>query len=316
VSPIFLLGSGVALPGSRVSIRDVFDAERARTDRQLAALSPRLAARVITELGIDAVLRHGGPPSDLGLRAARAALDRARVTSDRVRLVIDFSTLPGDHPGVWSLALRVQGELAPDALALSVGGNGCAGFHVALRTASALMRVNPEIDIALLVAADCVRDYGRVCLPVSVLGDGSSAVVLGREAQDAPRLLGLSTSTVGAFADVLTLRGDPPKTEVNGTAFESQVLPAHFVMCQRVLSRAMAQIPAGEVASLVYPNTSDLDRHSAARALGLPLVGSGLRDQGHVFASDMILNLPDRIDRPTALVAVGSGFTWGACVFG
>jgi 3-oxoacyl-[acyl-carrier-protein] synthase III len=111
---------------------------------------------------------HDGPPSELGLKAARSALERAGVEPARVRLIVDYSTLPGNRPALWTLSNHLQGELGcAEAVALSTQGGGCAGLHVALRTAIALMRDDPALDVALLVASDCVGTLGRCCLRCS-----------------------------------------------------------------------------------------------------------------------------------------------------
>jgi 3-oxoacyl-[acyl-carrier-protein] synthase III len=327
---IFLLGAAAAVPDGSLSVETVVQAERKRYVAQLEALSPRLRERVTAGLGIRAVRVHDGPPSTLGLRAAGAALSRAQIDPSRVRLVVDFSTLPGDEPGLWSLAVRLQGELGcTEAAVLSAQGSGCAGLHLALRAAGALMRAEPELDVALLVASDCVRSAGRVCLPVSILGDAASALVLSRApapSRQTPRIASIATSTLGTYHDVIALRGDPPTIQIDGHAFESQILPLHFVMCARLLGRALAgaHCEPERVSQLVYPNTTCADRKSVRRALNLPhaqLSGPGLEQLGHAFASDMVINLPPQWspeqlgpEACTALIAVGNGFTWGACI--
>jgi hypothetical protein len=83
---------------------------------------------------------------------------------------------------------------------------------------------------------------------------------------------------------------------------------------------------AETVTGLVYPNTSALDREQVLRALPLPqarLYGPGPAQLGHTLGNDMIVNLPPLWtadgpgpDETTALIAVGSGFTWGASIIG
>jgi 3-oxoacyl-[acyl-carrier-protein] synthase III len=165
----------------------------------------------------------------------------------------------------------------------------------------------------------------------SVLGDAASAVVLGTrppQGRAAPRLLSVVTSTLGVFHDIIQLAGCPLRMQIDGRAFESRVLPVHFVMCERVLGRALERANRSRkgITHLVYPNTSELDRASVTRALEIAsgrLSGPGPTHCGHAFASDMILNLPAQLtpadpgsDAVMVLLAVGSGFTWGACVVG
>ncbi len=121
-------------------------------------------------------------------------------------------------------------------------------------------------------------------------------------------------------------QGLPAIPEVDGRAFEERILPLHFIMSRRVLWRALrrANKQLEDVEHLVYPNTSALDRSSIARSLGLAaerLSGPGPRWLGHAFASDLVLNFPPLPGEPSptwcvALLAVGSGFTWGAGIVG
>ncbi|MFC1641193.1 hypothetical protein ACFL5O_00695 [Myxococcota bacterium] len=287
--------------------------------------------RIAQGLGIEAVHVHGSRPSELGLAAARGALAQAQADAEGVGLIIDCSTLPGDHSLPWSLANLLAHELGcREVMAFSTQGAGCAGLLVALRVANALLTREPRLGPALLVASDCVPAGGRSCLPISVMGDASSAVVLGAASSEhqrkAPRLLSVVTSTLGAHHAVVTGHGCPPLLKIDGRAFEDRILPLHFVMCRRILLRALSG--AGrrweDIAHLVYPNTSLLDRDSVVRALGLThsqLCGPGPQHLGHAFASDLVLNFPSPCPPLDArqclgLLAAGSGFTWGAAILG
>jgi hypothetical protein len=125
---------------------------------------------------------------------------------------------------------------------------------------------------------------------------------------------------------VIVGRGSPAIPEVDGASFEERILPLHFIMSHRVLVRALER--AGktlkDLRHLVYPNTTALDRTSVARSLGIgveQLSGPGPRLLGHAFASDLVLNFPELPTNPghawcAALLAVGSGFNWGASIVG
>ena len=329
---VSLRAAAVCLGENTAQVEHILAQEAERYAAQLEALSPQLRQRIVAGLGIEAVRVHPGPPSSLGRQAAQQALARAGVSPSRVRLIVDFSTLPGDRPGLWSLANRLQHELGcEDAATLWAQGSGCAGLHLALRTACALMLHEPGLDLALLVASDCVGSLGRCCLPVSILTDAASALVLSSAtpaSDPAPRILSVHCSTLGAYHETICLEGSPPTIKVDGHNFESKILPLHFVMSQRVLSRALREAgkQLADISTLVYPNTTALDRASVTRALGIcseRLSGPGPGQLGHGLASDMLINLPpfDQLvakgpSECTALLAVGSGFTWGACIVG
>lgn len=324
---LFILSTAVVVPNARVSVADIRRTEHSRWERQLGALSPPVRQRIESGLGITEVRRMTCLPSEAARRAALMALERANIEAARLTLILDFSTLPGDRPGIWSLAHKLQADLGCDeALPLSVTGSGCAGFFVALRLARAWLGAKSAEGAALLVASDRVAAGGRASLPISIMGDAASAVVVSanpRAMGPSVRVTGLCTTTLGMHHDIVTAQGSPPLIEVDAAAFEAKILPLHFVMCHRVLGRALAQ--AGrrleDVEALGYPNTTELDRKSVTRALGMApekLTGPGPESLGHAFASDLVINFPLLSDGSpfgcAALLGVGSGFTWGACI--
>ena len=94
-------------------------------------------------------------PYELMVRAARAALAEAGLAGERVDLIVDYSTLPGEAGVSAPLAPRLAVDLGAEAsLNLSFKFGGCAGFHLAVKQAAALMRSDPRLKVALLVATD------------------------------------------------------------------------------------------------------------------------------------------------------------------
>lgn len=325
--PLYVRSAVAIVPSTRLPVEAIIAGERSRYDRQCSALSPALRERLEHRLGIGSISVHEGPPSRLGVRAAWSALGLAEIAPSEVGVVVDFSTMYGDRPGIWSLANVVQGSLEGcEGAALSVSGSGCAGLHLALRVSAALLAQETSIRSALLVASDCVPRGSRCCLPVSIMGDAASALVLSTEPPSsgpAVVLRAVATTTMGRQQEVITAHGNPPVIEVDGGAFEAAVLPLHFFLCHRLLAQVLALSGKRleDLDALVYPNTTALDRTSITRALGLRpdrLWGPGPDATGHAFANDMIINLPDfsRADAPEwcALLAAGSGFTWGAAL--
>ena len=327
-SSIYLRGIGTALPPERISVAAVLRQEGDRYERQMAALTPAFRRRLEAGLGIDEVAIHRGSSSSLALEAVARAVEHAGIRPSEIDAIIDFGTWPGDYPAIWCLANQIQAELgSPRATPLGVHGSGCAGLHLALRVAEAWLRRPADGPRhALLVASDCVPVGGRVSLPVSIMGDAASALVISTDpgpSRPVVRLGAVATTTVGTHHALLRAEGAPPRIEVDAAAFEASILPIHFVMCQRVLQRALSHADHGidNLGALVYPNTTALDRQSVARALSIPpdrVCGPGPATLGHAFANDLVINLPHfaTLSIPTAigLLAVGSGFTWGASV--
>ncbi len=322
----YLRSVATAIPPTQLSRVTLRDREHDRYEAQLAALTPALRARLETQLGIENVTEHRGPPSELARTATARALERAGLAAHSLGAILDFSTMPGDYPAIAALTNQVQHDLGAErAVPFAVSGSGCAGGLLALRVAAAWLEAHG--GSALLFGADCLPSDGRCSLPISLMGDAASAAVLSAEPPPAGgglRLRAVTTTTVGQHHALVRAVGSPPRIEVDAAAFEERILPLHFVMCQRVLQRALAAAhrPASAITHLVYPNTTALDRSSVLRALDLPgaeLCGPGPTHLGHAFANDLFINFPDlaQLEPATtiAMLGVGSGFTWGAAIF-
>lgn len=326
-----ILGIGVVLPEHRLDIDEVLATERANIDAQLSMLSPAFRARLMANLGLAKIADFGARPSShAGRSAAQLALRRAELTPGQLGLIIDYSTFAADCPGIWSLAHEVQGELGTTtATALGVRGSGCAGLHAALLVAGAMLSANPALGAALLVAADRAPNAGRCCLPISFMADAATALVVARpgvHARPLATIRSIVLQQVGLFSRVLVADGEPPRMCVDGATFERKVLPLHFVMLHRVLTRALNDLDLVPSAldAIVYPNTTALDRQGIARGFGFApdqLIGPGPAEVGHAFANDMLINAAALFDaegtagpRLTAWLAAGSGFSWAAAI--
>ncbi len=319
------------LPEERIDIESVYAEERERIDAQLSKLSPAFRARLTANLGLKSIASFGTRlSSDAGRSAATLALSQAKLPEERVGLILDYSTYAADCPEIWSLANDVQGHLeACSAISLSVRGAGCAGLHSAMLVAAAMLSANPSLGPALLVAADRAPTEGRSCLPISFMSDAATALVVASpEVHTRPlaRIHSVAMSQVGRFSNVLVADGYPPRMTIDAALFERKILPLHFVMLHKVLSRALAEanMQQCELDGIVYPNTTALDRKGIARGFGLEeahLLGPGPAHLGHAFANDMLINSAALFDpssnttrRRTAWLAAGSGFSWGAAI--
>ena len=332
-SPFWLdiLAVGLSLPENAESAQSVMKRESARTESQLAALSEDFRARLLSNLGLDTVLCDSETPSrDRGAQAARRAIEAAGITGKQLGLIIDFTTLAEDASALGSLANHVQHtEQATSAFVLGTRGAGCCGFHAALTVAQAFFKSDPTLEFALLVAADRASEIGRMCLPVSIMADAASAMVLARPG-NASRRIGcvraVMTQTNGRFSEVIGADPATRQVVIDSATFETQIVPLHFVVLNRLLNKALkaAELSRADIGAIVYPNTTELDRMSVARALEFDqklLLGPGPRNTGHAFANDLLINGDSlfKLNTPegrvhSAWLAAGSGFTWGAAI--
>ena len=329
--PLDILALGLSLPERTVAAAEVLQQEGPRVREQLAVLSAGFCTRLMSNLGIDSVMCDTDIPSrERGRSAAQQALNLTGIAGKSLGLIIDFTTFANDAKGIWSLGHDIQQFIdAPGALVVGATGSGCCGLHLALRTAQAFFCADPKLQFALLVASDRAPDGGRVCLPVSIMADAASAVVIAR-ADCSPRPIGrvraVITQSSGRFVDVISVDRSSSAIAINSAVFERQLRPLHLVILGRLLARALAaaKLPRLAIEALIYPNTTELDRQSVARALDFDpesLLGPGPLNYGHAFANDLIINSQALFKQTnkrdclhSAWLAAGSGFTWGAAI--
>ncbi len=260
------------------------------------------------------------------LALAAPAIDALmkRNNAGDIGLIVDFSTVIYPQR---TLSGRVQAYIGqPRAKCLDLTSGGCASFHLSLWTVSAIFHKYPELRSALLVASDIVPFRSRLCFPLSVLGDGASAVILSRE-NVRFELLAVSYKSLGDVAAAVGIpswRNEPVSVDI--PVFENRLLPIYFKAVYDVIREVFNEAGLGwdQVDIVVYPNMSEMDRDAFRRAFRLPkekFPETNLQTQGHVFASDMILNLEQFMSRNliqpgmhVLMLSSGAGFHWGAAL--
>lgn len=333
-SGIGILSAAYYLPPARKSVQDIFRDERIPDEPLAIDIDFR------RDIGIESVREAGAEaPSDLGLQAARRAVEEAGIDPAEIDLVLDFTSIPEDYPApTWSAAGIVQRELgAVNAFATAVNTGGCTSYHVGLRTACALLGADDRRRTALLFAGDKTPPRNRTYYPITVTCDGGSAVVL-RKGHERRRILSVEVITVGELHDVWYVPG--PSRQSPGQPFSEEmlhmrsdmkrfnesVITINLFMFRKVMKAAMrrAGVKADDVAAYVYPTFSSWDQRSFCRGLGIPeekVYTEGLARHGHLQENDMVMNYADAVAdgriREGDVVMVttnGAGFAWGAAV--
>jgi 3-oxoacyl-[acyl-carrier-protein] synthase III len=324
-----LAGAGYALPETVESVRDILARERDRVDAALSAVSPALRRRATTQLGIERV-RCCGPqePYELMARAADLALGRAGIAGSTVDLIIDYSTLPGPGALYAPLAQRLSTHIgAETSLNYSLKFGGCAGMHMAMQLALALMRGDDRLRSALLVAADSPPPGSRSLMPITVQGDAGSAIVLHAGGTRGPSIEATEVLTVGELHGVITLEtrqdGGGLELRVDAAQSERDVMPVYYLHFNRLIQRVMSKagIRLSDVDHVVYSNLSAGDREGFVRAMGFPPAmnrPTAMAEYGHTFASDLAINYCDLVREGAVspgqwllFASAGIGFAWG-----
>jgi len=299
-APVGLLATACAFPSTSRSITEVLSDEDVQ-------LSPDAFGRLgISSVGVS---RDGETGADLALTAAETALSAAGVKGKQIDLILDYTVLPQLFlVPVWNLGNKLQHELdATNAFTLGFSGGGTSNFHVALRFATDLLRANEHMRTALLFGADTAIPGNRVINqdePVTVLGDGASAIVLSRDAES-DIVLGTEISTDGAYHDVSYIPGGAlnhldreDRTELYRLQIDTERLTrAPLAQTLKRLGDAAlddAGRQRGDVRHFIFPNLSAADQAMSAAVWGVPPTPRDEANRsrnGHVQATDLVLNL-------------------------
>jgi 3-oxoacyl-[acyl-carrier-protein] synthase III len=146
-------------------------------------------------------MEAGESTTDLGTRAARAAMEMADVSPDQIDAIV-VATVTADHLFP-SAACMVQKELEANNAAAYDLSAGCSGFIYGLETANNSIRQGTA-NTVLVVGAERLssvvnwQDRGTCVL----LGDGAGAVVL-RGTDSKGGILSTHTKSDGRFWDLL-----------------------------------------------------------------------------------------------------------------
>jgi len=327
VANVRIAAMAYAVPPGVETVEAILEREKARVEAVLAPLRPPARKKALDALGLTRVHVCGDKqPYDLVLEAASAALAEAGVKAKDIDLIVDYSTLPGEKCLYTSFAHKISADLGAEiSLNLSYKAGGCAGLHLALKTALAWMGADDRIVTALLIAGDTPPEGNRSLLPVTVQGDAASAVVLRRHTADGPLLLGVEVMTLGHLHDTIALTTVNGRLEIRADAprIETEVMPIYYLNLLRLVDRVLAgaSVKLADIDHFIYSNISRGDRDGFRRMLGLPegvLPPTAMSEYGHTFASDLAINYTDlrRAGRilPGQFVlfaAAGIGFTWG-----
>ncbi|MDP3519103.1 MAG: beta-ketoacyl-ACP synthase III [Hydrogenophaga sp.] len=314
-----ITGTGSYLPPRRVTNADLA-AELA--ERGLETSDEWIVERT----GIRA--RHFAAPdvcsSDLGVEAARSAMDAAGVTPQDIDLIIVATSTPDmvfpSTAAILQHKLGIAGCPVFDVQAV------CSGFVYALTVADALIRTGTAKK-ALVIGAEVfsrILDFNDRTTCV-LFGDGAGAVVL--EASDTPGILATDLHADGKHVGILC---------VPGTVSGGQVLgePTLKMDGQAVFKLAVGVLEGAARATLAKAGLKDTDidwliphqaniriMTSTARKLKLSMdkVVVTVDQHGNTSAASIPLALDHAVragqvqkGQKLLLEGVGGGFTWGA----
>ena len=325
-----IAAAAYAVPPDDEAVTEVFEREQIRIERALAPLSSESRKKAIDGLGLNRVRVCGeNKLYDLVLEAASKAIVEAGIKGRDINLILDYSTWSSESSQSLSFAHKLSDDLgAETAMILSFKVGGCAGLHVAIKTAMGWMSTDETIQTVLLVTGDAAPEGNRSLLPITMHGDAGSAVILRREVGEGPRLLSVKAMTVGHLHNAITMSrtNGRPDIVIDALCMEQQVRPVYFLNMLSVINQALAaaSLSMKDINHFIYSNLSRRDREGFCKLVGLPKGGlppTPMEEYGHTFASDLVINYANMqregLIRPGQLLlfaSAGIGFTWGATI--
>ena len=277
----------------------------------------------------------GEATSDMGVQAARRALDDAGLKPADIDLLI-VATITPDMP-MPATACIIQQKLGVPTTAACFDLNAaCTGFLYALDTACAMLssgRYRHALVIGVEKLSTIVDWKDRTtCV---LFGDGAGAVVVGKSPVSGQGLIGTKLGALGDSVDLLCIPGggsNAPATAASiaaGDHFLKMKGKEVFKLAVRVMDEAARDILeqhhlSADQISLVIPHQANLriieaiseylelpmerffvnvDRYGNTSAASIPLALDEARRTGRIKCGDL-----------TLLVAFGAGLTYGSAL--
>ena len=314
-----ITGTGSYLPPNRLSNADLV--------AQLAAQGVDTSDDWIVErTGIRA--RHFAEPgvfsSDLGLEAARRALQAAGLEAQAIDLIIVATSTPDMvFP---STACILQNKLGANGCAAFDVQAVCSGFVYALTIADAMIKTGAATK-ALVIGAEVfsrILDFKDRTTCV-LFGDGAGAVVL--EASSTPGILASDLHADGKHVGILCVPGHVSGGSVLGEPLLRMDGQAVFKLAVGVLDEAARATLAkagkteADIDWLIPHQANIRIMQSTARKLKLSMdkVVVTVDQHGNTSAASIPLALDSAVrsgqikpGETLMLEGVGGGFTWGA----
>ena len=277
----------------------------------------------------------GEATSDMGVQAARRALDDAGLKPADIDLVI-VATITPDMPMPATACIIQQKLQVPTTAACFDLNAACTGFLYALDTACAMLssgRYRHALVIGVEKLSTIVDWKDRTtCV---LFGDGAGAVVVGKSPVSGQGLIGTKLGALGDSVDLLCIPGggsNAPATAASiaaGDHFLKMKGKEVFKLAVRVMDEAARDILEqhhlrADQISLVIPHQANLriiealseylelpmerffvnvDRYGNTSAASIPLALDEARRTGRIKSGDL-----------TLLVAFGAGLTYGSAL--
>ena len=336
----YISGTGFYVPPRVVTNDDLVNVHGVDTTHEWIVQRTGIEARRFADEGVGS--------SDLAVFAAKAALERAKLTPHDLDMIV-FATLSPDFcfPGSGVLLQQKLGlcdGASPKFVPALDVRNQCSGFLYGLHSATAMVKSGMAKHV-LLVGAEThsaaldLSARGRTV--ASLFGDGAGAAIVSATDEDRG-IRGAWLGADGRFAETLAqkvwdIRKRPfIPVDANGIGqvepemmfaqMEGKIVFKHAVekMCLAVMQSCWElKIDPKEIDLFFFHQANMRINQYVAKTLGLPeeKLCHNIQRYGNTTAATIPILLAEaeqegRLKRgmKVAMVAFGSGFTWGSAI--
>jgi 3-oxoacyl-[acyl-carrier-protein] synthase-3 len=311
-----ILGTGSYLP------------ERLLTNHELEQMVDTTNEWIVERTGIERrhIAADGESTTDMGVAAARKAIEAAELDTSDIELIIVATATPDS--AFPSTACYIQQELGvqgPPALDVSAA---CSGFIYALSIADQYIRAGTYQHVLVIGAEKLSRvtdwsDRGTCIL----FADGAGAVVLGATEEEG--ILATHIHSDGNYVDLLYCHNGIHMPDDQPGPYIQMRGNEVFKVAVRTLSRIVQEtlessnITPSEIDWLIPHQANIRIIQATARKLGMSMdqVVVTANDHGNTSAASIPLAMDQairdgRIKRGQLIMleAFGGGFTWGSAL--
>jgi len=305
-----------------------FAPKRILTNRELEKMVETTDDWIVQRTGIRErhIVDEGEGPSDLAIRAAQQAMERAQVTAEEIDFIVVGTTAGDMH--FPTTANLVQHRLGCQHAAAFDMQAGCSGFIYAQSVAKQFI-VSGRCRNVVVVGAELLSKFldwsdRTTCV---IFADGAGAVVLRRDST--PGILSTHLHADGSYANLLTVPGSVSGGKVSGRpllqmdgggVFKFAVKAMDDLVDEALAANGMQRsqidwlVPHQANIRIIQASAKKLglsmekvvvtvDRHANTSAASIPLALDEAARDGRIRAGQHVL-----------LEAVGGGFTWGAAL--
>jgi 3-oxoacyl-[acyl-carrier-protein] synthase-3 len=261
-------------------------------------------------------MAEGETAGDMALKAARMALDESDTDPQSVDAVIMYHTAFTTSLEPNTIVGRVQRELGLSrSVGFSVWEQYCGSIITAMRVARNMITTS-AVRTVMLIGADCFFGSARRAIDgITIQGEGGSAVII-KGGCPANRLVGITTYVDGSFyRTARCTRDDLDRFNL-----------VYFLATARTIQRTLKQasLTLDDIALIIPHNINLSSWHRVLDILKCDkskLYSENIARHGHVFGSDMVINLRDAISNGrlrkgerAVLMTAGLGASWGCAV--